>query len=83
MDLKKMKHYLRVDGDEDDALIIGMMNASKQYLLNAGVKEKPSDELYNTAVMMLTTHFFENRSVDTPIPAMLNNLVIQLKLSGD
>ena len=37
--LSMVKRYLRIDGDQDDALLVPLIAAAKQYLLNAGVVE--------------------------------------------
>lgn len=42
--LDKVKEYVRA-GDGDDLLLISLISAAKQYLLNAGVAEPPSPDV--------------------------------------
>lgn len=62
--LDGMKEY----GYADDVswqpgVAVRCLNAAKEYYLNAGVKERPS-ELYDQAVYMLAMHWYDNRDVD-------------------
>jgi len=77
-----MKNYLRIDFDDDDSIIQAMMIAAETYLHNAGVRKQRGNELYNVVVMMLTSLFYENRAPVDAIPSTLNNLIIQLAVSG-
>ncbi|MEC0107265.1 head-tail connector protein [Paenibacillus taichungensis] len=80
LELAKVKEYLRVDFDDDDALIIGFIIAAKEYMRNGGVKSEEG-ELYRVVVMMLVSLFYENREVtdkDIKIPTVINNFIIQL-----
>lgn len=81
--LKMSKEYLRIDGDHDDNMLGLLINSAKQYMKNAGVKEQES-ELYNLAIMMLVTNWYENREqVTTSLPKAitlgLQSIILQLK----
>ena len=39
------------------------LDAAKEYLANAGVKERLQSPLYDLAVYMLTMHWYDNRGV--------------------
>ncbi|MBQ8537832.1 MAG: phage gp6-like head-tail connector protein [Clostridia bacterium] len=39
------------------------MDAAKEYLANAGVKERQDSPLYDLAVYMLTMHWYDNRGI--------------------
>ena len=60
-----------------------LLNSAKEYLTNAGVKEQES-ELYKLGIMMLVTHWYENREqVSERIPHNLSmglqSIILQLK----
>lgn len=96
--LKELKEYLRIDGDDENSSLSMFLQSSIFYLENAGVKQ-PQDyflqksgvdlfSLHRLAVMMLATHFYENRIVITPttikvaqipIPYGLQSIILQLK----
>ncbi|WP_085498531.1 head-tail connector protein [Paenibacillus aquistagni] len=83
MELSSVKGYLRVDFDEDDLLINGLILATKVYLRDAGVPEQAANELYNMVVLMLVAFFYENRSSDVgAIPSTISHLITQLSCSG-
>ncbi|XID91039.1 head-tail connector protein [Paenibacillaceae bacterium WGS1546] len=78
-DLQSCKDYLRVDGDDEDALIVAFLAAAKGYLANAGVKESAQGELYDTVILMLVALFYEHRdTVGVSVPPIINNLITQL-----
>ncbi|MFU1798204.1 head-tail connector protein [Paenibacillus azoreducens] len=54
-DLKLLKSYLRIDGSEDDEVLALLLDAAKEYLKNAGVKDPEAGKdsrLYDLAVML-------------------------------
>jgi len=93
-----LKEYLRVDGDEEEPFLSLLLASAKIYLKNAGISE-PGDlkhltsgddpnALYKLVVMMMTTHWYENRMVvtagtaragQTPIPYGVESIILQLK----
>jgi len=96
--LEELKEYLRIDGDDETSSLLMLLQSSMSYLENAGVKQpedyylKQNDKdvfsLHRLAIMMLATHFYENRIVITPttiktaqipIPYGLQSVILQLK----
>lgn len=96
--MNELKEYLRIDGEEEDKTLSLFLHASQNVLKNAGVPipvdpyEKLGDEelhgSYRLALMMLATHYYENRLVitptiakveQTPIPYGLQSIILQLK----
>lgn len=65
MDISEVKLFLRIDSDEEDVFIQSLVLASEAYLTNAGVKVMYNNELYRLAIMLLTSHFYENRDIIT------------------
>ena len=61
MDLQKVKLFLRIDNDEEDDFLQGLLRASELYLENAGCKKNYDNELYSLAVKLLVSHWYENR----------------------
>ena len=51
------------DADWQPGVAAMCLDAAKEYLANAGVKERKSSTLYDLAVYMLTMHWYENRGV--------------------
>lgn len=87
-DLEACKQYMRVDGDDDDALITRLMNAAKAYLRNAGIEEPENEDssLYTTAVHSLTLHYYDHRDAvgeEQSFPTGLRPIINQLKHSAD
>lgn len=96
--LIELKDYLRIDGDDENASLSLFLQSAISFLENAGVK-KPTDPFgkvddvdihsqYRLAIMMLTTHWYENRLVinpitvkvaQIPIPFGLESMILQLK----
>lgn len=96
--LNEMKDYLRIDGDDENSSLSLFLQSAISYLENAGVK-KPTDPFekvddvdiysqYRLAILMLTTHWYENRLVinpitvkvaQIPIPYGLESMILQLK----
>jgi len=81
--LEMSKEYLRIDGDHDDNMLGLLIDSAKQYMSNAGVGEEES-ELYQLAIMMLVTNWYENREqVTTSLPKAitlgLQSIILQLK----
>lgn len=96
--LDELKEYLRIDGNEEDGSLNLLLSSSLSYLETAGVSkpstlEDPFEDIdpnakYKLAVLMLATHWYENRLVVTssaiklaqlPIPYGFESLVLQLK----
>lgn len=62
--LEEIKSYLRVDSDEDDALIIMFENFSREEIKNSTGMEYNPDNIsysYKMAQLMIITDRYENR----------------------
>lgn len=74
MDIKEIKEYLRIDGNEEDNIISSFLIAAKSYIKNGtGLTENmvtPNavKELYNLCLKMLISHWYENRAIETTGP---------------
>lgn len=84
--LEQVKSYLRVDGKRDDEMLEFLIDSAKEYLSNAGVKEEHHKETnqYKLAIIMLVTHWYENReqvvgTVSNAITLGLQSIILQLK----
>ena len=87
-DLEACKQYMRVDGDDDDALITTLMSAAKEYLRTAGIEEPDSEDssLYTTAVHSLTLHYYDHRDAvgeEQSFPTGLRPIINQLKHTAE
>lgn len=85
--LEACKQYMRVDGDDDDALITSLMAAAKAYLNKGGVPEPAEeDPEYTLAVQSLTLHWYDHRDAvgdEASVPTNLRPIINQLKHSGE
>ena len=86
-DLISLKQFMRIDGNDEDALILSLGTAAKLYLCNAGIEApRENPELYNLAFWSLTLHYYDHRDSvgnEAAIPAGLRPVLNQLKLNGD
>lgn len=88
IDLDDVKTYCRIDGTEEDALILSFIGAAKGYLDGAGVPEPEADDpRYLLCVKAMVLEFYDHRGMTesvTPsaIPG-LANMVAQLKLEAE
>lgn len=82
-ELDDLKAYMRVDTEEDNAVISALGYAAKIYLLQAGIAPSES-ELYRLAFWGLTLHYYEHRSAvaagAAEFPIGLRPIINQLKL---
>lgn len=91
--LEEFKEYLRIDGEDEDLSLPTFIHSAQLFLEDAGVKQ-PSDYFlivngkdvfarHRLAIMMLATHFYENRTVITnaknELPYGLQTMILQLK----
>lgn len=87
-DLMTVKQSLRLDGNEDDALIKSFILAARKDIIGQ-VGESidnffDGDERFNVAVLMETSHFYENREAVSSqesyeVPLALSYLINSLK----
>lgn len=80
-DLSEVKEYMRIDGNDDDALINLLISAAKEFLSNAGVTNQDS-ALYRLAVMLYVTLQYENRDPGQKMEKLntaFQSIILQLK----
>lgn len=93
IDLSTLKEFLRIDGTGEDEFLGFLVEAAKQDLENSGVHEdriaEKDEKIYQLAVMMLVTHWYENRMTVTeaknsqrPMIYGLESIIIKLKSYG-
>lgn len=88
IDLESVKGYCRIDGDEENELLLSLVDAAKDYLDAAGVSEPEEDNpLYLLAVKAMVLHFYDHRGMTestkpSDIPG-IRNAVTQLKLRAE
>jgi len=81
--LSKVKNFLRV-GDEDDALLVPLISAAKQYLLNAGVEDPENTEegdgeqsLYELAVILYCHKIYYGN--EDGLDRAMTGIILQIK----
>lgn len=66
MELAKIKNYLRVDEDliDDDILIQSLIDSAIEYIQNCtGKVYKQNDKVYELCIMLLVSHWYDNREI--------------------
>lgn len=83
--LEACKKYMRVDGEDEDDVILALMAAAELYLEGAGITPERSPEAqYNLALWGLTLHYYDHREAvgnEAAFPVGLRPVINQLKLS--
>ncbi|WP_339273632.1 head-tail connector protein [Paenibacillus sp. FSL W8-0426] len=85
LSLDELKKYLRIDGSEDDDILALLVEASKEFMAGAGVKEA-NTALYKLAVMMHVALNYENRNPAIKIESInyaLQSIILQIKDWGE
>ena len=91
--IDELKEYLRIDGDDENRSLQLFLDASISYLKNAGVSlpvnfypAEGQEDLYaqhRLTIMMLATHYYENRitvtNVKNELPYGVQMMILQLK----
>lgn len=87
--LERFKLYARIDHEDEDALIESLIRAADTAVRDMTGKAPPSDcdELFDTAVLQLAAHWYENRTPVTDtgvtqVPFTLQTLLNHIALSG-
>lgn len=88
IDLDDVKTYCRIDGTEEDALIISFIDAAKGYLDGAGVPEPEADDpRYLLCVKAMVLEFYDHRGMTESVtPSAIHgfeNMRTQLKLEAE
>ncbi|OYN65442.1 head-tail connector protein [Bacillus safensis] len=86
MDLKMLKdEYLKVDTDQDDALLKTLITAAKGYIKNGIGRYVEGNAQFELVVGMLVEHWYENRGMyesgvsGSNIPFTVQALLTQLR----
>ena len=82
--IEEIKLYLRLDHDEEDSLLDGLLSSATEYLKNAGCVVTEG-KLYNLAIKILVSHWYENREVVGKADRLthsLDSIITQLKYCG-
>ena len=84
--LEETKQYLRVDGDDEDALITSLITAAEEYLKNAtGIQFDDTNSLAKLFCWVLVTDWYENREytftgkVSEKVRPIIESMLTQLK----
>ena len=84
--LEACKRYMKVDYDEDDELIAGLMQANDAYLSSAGVRRDVCPAQHDLIVHAMTLQMYDTRGTDTPqqaletVPPLVRSMFNQLKI---
>lgn len=85
--LEEVKTYCRIDGDLEDGLLQSLLQAAKDYLTGAGIKEPDDSARYRLAALALVLHYYDYRGLtEAPMPTAIpgiRNLINQLKLEAE
>lgn len=68
-----MKNYLRIDADltDDDVQIQSLIDGATAYIVQQTGKTYVDDGLYNQAIKLLVSHWYENRELNPSKPGTL------------
>lgn len=67
--LEEAKAHLRVEFDDDDDYVTGLLEAAEAYLAKVGVSfDTPIQAPVRHAVLLLVSHFYSNRDAATDAP---------------
>lgn len=84
--LEACKRYMRVDGGDEDEVILALMAAAERYPRGAGiVPGRGRSELYDLALWRLTLHYYDRRDAvgnEAAFPVGLRPVITQLKLGA-
>ena len=84
--LEACKKYMRVDGEDEDEVILSLMAAAQAYLERAGITpERSPAAQYDLALWGLTLHYYDHREAvgnEAAFPIGLRPVITQLKLTA-
>lgn len=78
--LARLKAYLHVDHDEDDALLTSLYASAAAYLANAGIPPCTSP-LYECAAYGLVLEWYDGGTTSSAVTVGLRQIINQLKLT--
>jgi len=77
--LKEVKEFLRIDGDDHDSNLTGLIVAAKEYIKGATGKEYSGLPLETLCLKLIMTHWFDQET--RQIPHGVNSILTQLQYS--
>lgn len=84
--LEACKRYMRVDGEDEDDVILALMSAAQAYLEKAGITpERSPAAQYDLALWGLTLHYYDHREAvgnESAFPIGLRPVINQLKMTA-
>lgn len=88
LNLEKVKRFIRVEHDEDDELLEGLMKTAGEYIEGVTGKRAEGSQAYKLAVLQLTAHWYENRipvvsGTVADVPLTVDLLVKHIALCGE
>lgn len=79
------KNWLRIDGNEDDALLQTLIDAAVRYIRNATGRDFEGDELAKVLALVLVADWYENRELigktSDQVRPMVRGILLQLGYS--
>lgn len=84
--LQTVKSYMRVDGEDEDNVIAGMIAACDSYLAGAGIARDVDTALYDLVVCAMTLTLYDGRydekttAMGAAETATVRSMLTQLKL---
>lgn len=85
MEVEELKHYLRIDHDEDDMMLQNFKGMAKEYIQNSVGQVDTSNQLYKFAEAALVGHWYDNRELarignnSYSIPHSFESIIQQLR----
>lgn len=89
MELEEIKQYLRIDHDEDDAMLATFKGMADEYIKNAVGQIDENRQIYKLANVILVGHWYDNRELvrignaSYPIPHSFESIIQQLRYCKD
>lgn len=86
--LDEVKNWLRIDFNDDDALLSTLISAAETYLKNAtGIEYDTENHLAKLFCMTLIAEWYENREMvgkaTDQVRPIINSILMQLSYGGD
>lgn len=88
-ELGTVKEYLKIDGDDDNAVLITCVKAAIQYIIGAVGRYSEENQAAKVLLFALTQNFYENRELmqmdvqqRKRMEYTYGSLILQLQLEG-
>jgi len=89
LNLTEVKSFLRVDFNDDDKFITGLIDVAEQMIKEqTGVSFRYNDRVYKLAMMQAVAHFYDKRESfseksQVSVPYTLDCLIKHISMRGD